>query len=279
MTDVYVYVYTDIVTQQYEYTERGFSMKTIAICNQKGGIGKTTTATNLAYGLQSLGRKVLLVDCDPQRNSSHTYRADLSDGSPTLADLLYSNDTASEIIQHTELGDILAADRLLEDADKYLKGVAGFYRLKTRLGEISDGYDHILLDTPPALNLLLQNALIAAQGVIVPISCDSYALQGLSDFYGTVVDAKTMANPDLRILGILLVRYIKRSRLTREITEGLPHTTELLGTSLFETTIRENSKVKDAQAAKMPVIEYDSKCAASEDYMALIGELNRKGIL
>ena len=276
---MYVYVYTDIVTQQYEYTERGFSMKTIAICNQKGGIGKTTTATNLAYGLQSLGRKVLLVDCDPQRNSSHTYRADLSDGSPTLADLLYSNDTASEIIQHTELGDILAADRLLEDADKYLKGVAGFYRLKTRLGEISDGYDHILLDTPPALNLLLQNALIAAQGVIVPISCDSYALQGLSDFYGTVVDAKTMANPDLRILGILLVRYIKRSRLTREITEGLPHTTELLGTSLFETTIRENSKVKDAQAAKMPVIEYDSKCAASEDYMALIGELNRKGIL
>lgn len=254
-------------------------MKTIAICNQKGGIGKTTTATNLAYGLQTKGKKVLLVDCDPQRNSSHTYRADLSDGSPTLADFLYTNDKASECIQHTEFGDILAADRLLEDADKYLKGVAGFYRLRTRLAEVSNQYDHIILDTPPALNLLLQNALIATQGVIVPISCDSYALQGLSDFYGTVVDAKGMANPDLTILGILLVRYIKRSRLTREITEGLPGITEMLNTSLFDTTIRENAKVKDAQAAKMPVIEYDSKCAASEDYMSLIAEMNRRGIL
>lgn len=254
-------------------------MKIIAICNQKGGIGKTTTATNLAYGLQKRGKRVLLVDCDPQRNSSDTYRADLSDGAPTLADLLYSNDPAAMCIQHTELGDILAADRLLEDADKYLKGVSGYYKLRNRLKEVEGDYDHIIVDTPPALNLLLQNALIAAEGVIVPISCDKYALQGLADFYGTVVDVRSQPNPDLTILGVLLVKYRKRSKLTRDILEGLPAVTTMLGTSLLDTTIRENVAVSEAQALRLPVVEYDSKCAATQDYMALIDELTNRGIV
>ena len=254
-------------------------MKVIAICNQKGGIGKTTTATNLAFGLQQRGKRVLLVDCDPQRNSSDTYRADLSDGAPTLADLLYSNDPAETCIQHTEYGDILAADRLLEDADKYLKGVSGYYKLRNRLREVEDQYDHIILDTPPALNLLLQNALIAAEGVIVPISCGKYALQGLSDFWGTVKDVQSQPNPDLTILGILLVRYKKRSKLTREIMEGLPPVTKMLNTSLFETMIRENVDVEEAQARQMPINEWNDKCAAAADYAALIDELSKKGVI
>lgn len=254
-------------------------MKIIAICNQKGGIGKTTTATNLAFGLQKRGKRILLVDCDPQRNSSDTYRADLSDGAPTLADLLYANDPAESCIQHTEYGDILVADRLLEDADKYLKGVSGYYRLRNRLREVENQYDHIIIDTPPALNLLLQNALIAAEGVIVPISCGKYSLQGLSDFWGTVKDIQAQPNPDLTILGILLVRYKKRSKLTREIVDGLPGVTKMLNTTLFDSRIRENIDVEEAQARRMPILEWNSKCAASVDYSSLIDELNKKGVV
>lgn len=261
------------------YTGRGYDMKIIAICNQKGGIGKTTTATNLAFGLQKRGKRVLLVDCDPQRNSSDTYRADLSDGAPTLADLLYTNDPAESCIQHTEYGDILAADKMLEDADKYLRGVSGFYKLRNRLREVADQYDHIIIDTPPALNLMLQNALIAAEGVIVPITAGKYPLQGLSDFWDTVKDVQSQPNPELTILGILLVKYKKRSVLTRDILRDLPPVTQMLNTTLFKTKIRDREEVEKAQAARMPVSVWRENGDAAADYAALISELSKRGVI
>lgn len=267
-------------TREQEYTrtrapddEGGITMKIIAISSQKGGVGKTTTATALAYGLKLLGRKVLLVDCDPQGNSSDTYRASTAEGSPTLADLLFTDEAPLDCIQHTEAGDIIAGDPLLRESDKYLKGVSGFYRMKNRLAVLSPHYDHIILDTNPNLMVLLQNALIAAEGVIVPVTCGRYALQGMNEFIETVNDVRDQPNPDLEILGLLLVKYDGRTILSREIESGLPAVAETLGAPVFATRIRPTIQVEEAQAARMPLQEYSPSCTAAEDYTAFVNEL------
>lgn len=254
-------------------------MKIIAVSNQKGGIGKTTTATNLAYGLSLRDKRVLLVDCDPQCNSSKTFGADLSDGSPTLADLLFTNDPAKECVQHTQYGDILASDRVLDEAETRLKGFARFFRLKNRLNELAADYDYCVLDTPPALNLLLQNALIAANGVIVPILSDSFSVDGLNDFYQTVVDIKSQPNPDLEVLGLLLVRFDKRSVLNKEAAYALPSVAGMLNTVAFDTKIRHTVAVPESQVARMPIFEYNKKCTAARDYDEFINELERRRML
>ena len=254
-------------------------MKIIAVSNQKGGVGKTTTATTLAFGLQEMGRKVLLVDCDPQGNSSDTYRAVTADGYPTLSDLLYSDEPAIECVQHTEIGDILVGDSVLEDAEMYLKGIAGYYRLKKRLDELAPLYDHIVIDTPPNLGLLLQNALIAAEGVIVPVTCGRYALQGMSRFTDTVAEVKSQPNPNLNVLGLLLVRYNGRTMLAKEIVNGLPALTKSLGTGVFETKIRRTEEVEKSQAARTPLQAYSPNCTAAKDYKEFFKELEKRGII
>lgn len=254
-------------------------MEIIAVSNQKGGIGKTTTATNLAYGLSMRGKRVLLVDCDPQCNSSKTYRAELKDGSPTLADLLFTNEPARECVQHTEFGDILASDRALDEAETRLKGFGRFFRLKNRLAELSEDYDQIILDTPPALNLLLQNALIAAEGVIVPILSDSFSVDGLNDFYQTVLDVKSQPNPALEILGLLLVRYDKRSVLNKEVAYAMPKVAGMLNTVAFESKIRHTIAVPESQVERMPIFKYNPKCTAALDYDALITEMEGREII
>lgn len=254
-------------------------MKIIAVSNQKGGVGKTTTATTLAYGLKLRGKRVLLVDCDPQCNSTDTWRAQHSDGFPTLADLLFTAAPAEECIQHTEIGDILAGDPELEQAEKHLTGFGGFFKLKKRLEPLAALYDHIILDTPPNLGILLQNALIAAEGVIVPVTCGRYSLQGMSRFVDTVNDVKSHPNPDLEILGMLLVQYVDRRVLAREVVSGLPELTEKLGTSVFETKIRRTENVEKAQAHRVPLQRYAPEATAAEDYEALIVELERREII
>lgn len=254
-------------------------MKVIAVSNQKGGVGKTTTATNLAYGLQLKGKKVLLVDADPQGNSTDTWRAKNTDGYPTLSDLLFSNEPAEECIQHTEIGDILAGDPILEDAEKHLKGVAGYFRMRNRLASLKEIYDYVIIDTPPNLGLLLQNALIAADGVIVPVTCGRYALQGMSRFIDTVNDVKAQPNPDLKVLGLLLVRYMGNTVLARDIVEGLPELTNELGTEVFETKIRNTVEVEKAQAVRMPLEQYSPESTAAIDYIDFIQELEKRGIL
>lgn len=251
----------------------------IAISNQKGGVGKTTTATNLAYGLQLRGKKVLLVDSDPQGNSTDTWRANNSEGYPTLSDLLFTNETVEKCIQHTEVGDILAGDPILEDAEKHLKGVAGYFRLKNRLAPLTKVYDYIIIDTPPNLGILLQNALIAADGVIVPVTCGRYSLQGMSRFIDTVNEVKLQPNPDLKIFGLLLVRYMDRTVLARDVVEGLPELMTELGTDVFDTKIRNTIEVEKAQAARVPLDEYSPEATAAIDYREFIEELVKRGIV
>lgn len=254
-------------------------MKIIAVSNQKGGVGKTTTATTLAYGLKLRGKKVLLVDCDPQGNSTDTWRAKNTEGYPTLSDLLFSNEPVEECVQHTEIGDILAGDPVLEDADRHLKGVAGYFRLKKRLEPLVALYDHIILDTPPNLGILLQNALIAAEGVIVPITCGRYSLQGMSRFIETVDDVKAQPNPGLNVLGMLLVKYNGRTVLAREVVSGLPELTSKLGTGVFDTKIRKTEEVEKAQANRVPLQQFSPESTAATDYDTLINELEKRGII
>ena len=254
-------------------------MKIIAVSNQKGGVGKTTTATSLAYGLKTKGKSVLLVDCDPQGNSSDTYQAITADGYPTLSDLLYTEENVEECIQHTPVGDILAADPVLEDAEKHLKGIAGYYRLKKRLEPLCEKYDYIVIDTPPNLGILLQNALIAADGVIVPVTCGRYALQGMARFSETILEVQSQPNPGLRILGLLLVKYDSRTRLSKEIVDGLPSVAGSLGTGVFDTKIRYTVKLEESQATRTPLQDYAPNCTAAQDYMTFIEELEKRGIV
>ena len=254
-------------------------MKTIIVSNQKGGIGKTTTATALAGGLMAKGKKVLFVDADPQRNSSDTYRADLRAGSPTLADLLYTDEPALDCVQHTEVGDILAGDAALADADKYLKGVTGYYRLRNRLEPLKELYDYIIIDTNPHILILLQNALIASDGVVTPVACSRYAVSGMVDFAQTIREVQSQPNPNLKVLGILIVNCDTRSNFVKDVIEDLPSVAKALNTVVFDTNIRRTIKVEEAQGKQMLLTHYDPNCTAAQDYMSFIDELGKKGVL
>lgn len=255
-------------------------MKIIAVSNQKGGVGKTTTATNLAYGLQLRGKKVLLVDADPQGNSTDTWRAIGDDDDyPTLSDVLFENKPVEECIQHTEAGDILAADGELANIDKYLPGFKRFYRLKECLEPLKAKYDHIIIDTNPHVLLLLQNALIAADGVILPLEAGYYEISGMVKFSETIADVQSMPNPNLKLMGILVVRHEGGTNIHQELVDGLPTVAEQMGTIAFETKIRKTVNVKNAQASRLTIHEYNPNCTAAVDYMAFVDELEKRGMV
>jgi chromosome partitioning protein len=258
---------------------RGSKMKIITICNQKGGVGKTTTATALARGLTLKGKRTLLIDCDPQGNSSDSYRASTNEGSPTVADLLYSDESAVSCVQHTEFGDILASDPLLSAADKYLTGIGGFYKLKKRLEPLLPQYDTIIIDTPPNLGILLQNALIATEGVIIPVTCGRYALQGMSQLTDTLAEVKSQPNPYLEVLGLLMVKHKAWLSITKEVRKGLPAVADALGTKIFHTAIREAVAVEKAQASRVPIYDFDPSCNPAKDYNSFLSELEKRRII
>lgn len=243
------------------------------VANQKGGIGKSTTATNLA-GILSKKAKTLLIDADPQGNSTSTYEAKVEDVA-TLYDVIIDSDKLplSEAIQHTENGDIVASDPLLVKAEKMLDGdLEGFYRLKDAL-EGLEGYKYIVIDTAPSLNIILYNCLIAADKVIIPVTADSYAMQGIQQLYDTIMSVKRRQNRELTIAGLLLVRYSGRSNLERETRDNIEKSAKEMGTKLFKTVIRECVKTKEAQEAKKLLIDYAPKCTTCLDYIDFSKEL------
>ncbi len=246
------------------------------VANQKGGIGKSTTATNLA-GILGKSAKTLLIDADPQGNSTSTYDAKIEDVA-TLYDVMIDSDKLpiSEAIQHTENGDIVASDPLLVKAEKMLDGdVEGFYRLKDALDEL-DGYKYIVIDTAPSLNIILYNCLIAADKVIIPVTADAYAMQGIQQLYDTIMAVKRRQNKDLTIAGLLLVRYAGRSNLERETRESIEASAKQMGTKLFKTVIRECVKTKEAQEQKKLLVDYAPKCNTCLDYLDFAKELIKK---
>lgn len=249
-----------------------FNFPTVyAIINQKGGVGKTTTAAALWAGLTSKGYKVLAVDLDAQANLS--FNAGASTDDLTSLELLTGEATAAEAIQHTQSGDIIPASRALAGADSTITKTGKEYRLKEALEPIKGEYDFIILDTPPALGILTVNALTACTSVIIPAQADIFSLQGIEQLAGTIEPVKRYCNSDLDIAGILLTRYSARSILSKEVAELAQQLASKLGTRLFNTTIREAISVKEAQISQQSIFDYAGKSNVAADYNAFIEEL------
>jgi len=213
-------------------------MKVYTVSNSKGGIAKSSTATALAAVLTEKGKKVLLIDADPQGNSTDTYRAE-TNGVATLYDVILDGDplTMNEVIQHTDMGDIVASDKLLGDADKILSGdVSGMYRMADAISELK-GYDYVIIDTAPALNILLFNCLIASDGVIIPVTTDRYSLQGLSQLNTSIREIQRRQNPKLAIEGLLISRCKMQMKISKEFRGLLDGVAEQMNTKVFGTAI------------------------------------------
>lgn len=251
-------------------------MKIIVIANQKGGVGKTTTATSVANILTNQGFKTLLIDADQQGNSTDTYHAEV-EGVATLYDVLLEKEEnrieLKEAIQTTEHGDIVASDPLLMRADEVLRSdVEGIYRLKDALERL-EGYDYVIIDTAPAMDSMLHNCLVAADDVIIPVTTDRYALQGLSKLQKTITAIKKRQNPGLNIAGFVFIKYNARTNLAKEVREEVKIISEKMGTKVFQTVIRDCTKTREAQALRNTVVKYAPNSTTAQDYGALVKEI------
>lgn len=247
-----------------------------AIINQKGGVGKSTTALAIGTGLKHKGYKVLFVDLDAQGNLSYTMGAD-TQGYNSLG-VLQRTETTKNEIQQTAQGDIIASTPALAGADSVLTEVGKEYRLKEALQSVSGLYDYCIIDTPPALSILTINALTVCNGAIIPAQADIYSLQGIGQLNNTIQTIKKYCNPSLIIKGIILTRYNSRSVLSREVTELIEQTASELNTKVFNTKVRECTAIKEAQAMKQDIFTYAPKSNAVADYTAIIKELLEKEI-
>lgn len=248
-------------------------MRVIVVANQKGGIGKTTTATAIASILDSEGYRTLLIDSDQQGNSTDTYRAEI-EGVATLYDVLLGEHISLEqAIQKTENGDIVASDPLLREGDSKLSAdPEGEYRMLNAIENLN-GYDYVIIDTAPAMNLILRNCLIAANSIVIPITADRYGLQGLAQLSDTITAIKKRQNKDLTIKGLLLIKYNGRTNLGKEVKDSLENIALSMGTKLFKSTIRESTKAKEAQALRTTLIKYAPTSTTAEDYKNFVKEL------
>ena len=242
-----------------------------AVINQKGGVGKSTTAATLAAGLSLKGYKTLSIDLDAQGNLSYTAGAK-TDGATALG-VLTGEVPIKDAIQKTESGDIIASSKALAGADAFISDTGKEYRLKEALEAVQADYDYIVLDTPPALGILTINALTACNSVIIPAQADIYSLQGIEQLADTMKPVKKYCNPALTIEGILLTRYSPRSVLSKEVAELAGQLAAKLGTKLFKATIREAIAVKEAQISQQTLYSYAPKAKVTADYTSFINEL------
>ena len=245
--------------------------KAIAVINQKGGVGKSTTALAIGAGLSLKGYSVLFIDLDAQGNLSYTLGADTK-GYNAMG-VLERPETAKEEIQHTPQGDTIASSPKLAGADKLLEETGKEYRLKEALESLQGAYDYIIVDTPPALGILTINALTACTGAIIPAQADIYSLQGIGQLNSTIETVKKYCNPSLSIMGIVITRFNGRSIIRREVAEMLEHTADQLHTKLYSSKIRECTALVEAQATKQNIYSYAPRSNATADYKALVDEI------
>lgn len=251
----------------------------IAIANQKGGVGKTTTTINLGAALAERNKRVLLIDLDPQGNASTGLGIGHDMREATTYDLLAGDVTMSEAIQQTTVDhlSIIPATTDLSSADLELVDNAKrsfLLRDVIRSDETNSlGFDYILIDCPPSLNILTVNAMVAAHSIIVPLQSEFFALEGLSQLILTVRDVRQTANPDLRIEGIALTMYDRRNNLSLQVEDDAR---ENMGDMVFKTVIPRNVRLSEAPSFSVPVLTYDSNSKGSEAYRSLASELIEK---
>lgn len=251
-------------------------MKVIAVANQKGGVGKTTTSVNLSAAMAAMGKRVLLIDMDPQGNATVSVGLDKAELNSTAFELMVEQQPLSSVVTSLDTlrmdcipadGDLTAAEVSLLSAEEREQ------RLKTALEAGSEQYDFVIIDCPPSLNMLTLNALVAANSVLITMQCEYFALEGLSALMETINTVRQTVNPTLHIEGILRTLYDPRNALTNEVSEQLH---EHFGGLVYRTVIPRNVRLAEAPSHGLPGIVYDRLSRGSTAYMALAGEFMRR---
>ncbi|HHW10855.1 MAG TPA: ParA family protein [Firmicutes bacterium] len=249
--------------------------RTIAIVNQKGGVGKSTTAVNLGAYLAEAGRKVLLVDIDPQGNATSGVGLEKGQINHCMYDVLLERLQIGEVIMPTKVKGLAAAPASIALAGAEIELVAAIsreYRLRNALKPVLDQYDFILIDSPPSLGLLTVNSLAAADGVLIPIQCEYYALEGLSQLMQTIELIKSHLNTQLVIDGVVMTMYDSRTNLSQQVTEDV-RGFFASRVKVFDTVIPRNVKLSEAPSYGLPINLYDDKCRGAQAYHELAKEV------
>ncbi|WP_137719546.1 ParA family protein [Methylobacillus flagellatus] len=248
-------------------------MRILAITNQKGGVGKTTTCVNLAASLAATKRRVLLIDLDPQGNATTGSGLDKSALKRTVYHVLIGQNSLQEVTVSSGEGkfDVVPANRELAGAEvELVNEIARETRLKVALAEMTQHYDYVLIDCPPALNLVTVNALTAAHAVMIPMQCEYYALEGLSDLVNTIKKVRAHLNPGLEIEGLLRTLFDNRNMLAQQVSAEL---SQHFGDKVYRTVIPRNVRLAEAPSYGMPVLIYDRASKGAQAYLALAGEM------
>ena len=250
--------------------------KIIAIANQKGGVGKTTTTVNLSAGLAEHGKKVLLIDCDPQGNATSGLGINKSTIQKTIYDILINNTEAKYALQMTNYGvTVLPSNINLAGAEvELVAAIARESKLRNALEPLRNDYDYILIDCPPSLGLLTINSLAAANSIIIPIQCEFYALEGVTQLMNTIELVKSSLNPLLAIEGVVMTMYDSRTRLSQQVVEEVKKN---FGYLVYETLIPRSVRLSEAPSYGMPIIAYDKKSKSAEVYLKLAEEVLDRG--
>lgn len=262
---------------------RNTATRVLAVANQKGGVGKTTTAVNLGTALAAVGKKVLLIDMDAQGNASTGLGIVTDDRKHTSYEALVGEVSLAETVHATKVpglllspasNDLSGADlELVEDSRRAHRLLDALTATDEGGGVFRDRYDYILIDCPPSLNLVTINAMTAASAVLVPLQCEFYALEGLSQLLRTIKRVKSTLNPELEIQGIVLTMYDSRNRLSGQVAEDVR---DYMGDVVYNTVIPRNVRISEAPSHGKPALLYDHACAGSQAYIQLASELLRR---